>query len=207
MKYLTISVPKNYQEKMKICFATNNKNKLEEISKILGESYSVQGLEEVGCHEELPENQTTLEGNSMEKAQYVAEHYQTDCFADDSGLEVDALDGAPGVYSARYAGPGCTPEDNINLLLEELRGIDNRTATFKTIITVIINGERHQFSGEVKGKILKERKGDKGFGYDPIFQPDGFDVSFAEMSIEEKNKISHRAKATSQLVEFLKTIE
>lgn len=190
-----------------LCFATNNPNKLKEISKLLEGFYVVKSLKEIGCHEELPENQDTLEGNSLEKAQYVATNYGVDCFADDTGLEVEALNGAPGVYSARYAGPECSPEDNMNLLLEEMKGMENRASKFRTIITLIIDGKVHQFSGEVDGTILTEKKGEKGFGYDPVFMPKGYEKTFAELSIEEKNKISHRALATADLIAFLKAKE
>lgn len=192
---------------MDICFATNNPNKLKEIRLILGDSFNILSLKDIGCHEELPENQNTLEGNSLEKASYVNRHYKVNCFADDTGLEVDILNGAPGVYSARYAGPNCSSEDNMNLLLEELNGIENRKAKFKTIITLILEGKQHQFSGEVQGIILNKLKGTKGFGYDPIFQPDNYNKTFAEFTMEEKNKISHRGLATQALVEFLKAID
>lgn len=192
---------------MDICFATNNEHKLQEIRSILGSSFNILSLKDIGCHEELPENQETLEGNSMEKASYVHENYKINCFADDTGLEAEALNGAPGVYSARYAGPNCTPADNMNLLLEEMKGMESRGATFRTIITMIIDGQHHQFSGEVKGQILTSQQGEKGFGYDPIFQPEGYSKTFAELSMDEKNKISHRGKATEALVAFLKTME
>lgn len=190
---------------MKICFATNNPNKLKEIRQMLGEQYSIQSLEDIGCSEELPENQQTLEGNSEEKARYVYDHYGVDCFADDTGLEVSALNGAPGVYSARYAGPQRKSEDNILRLLEELEGKKDRTAQFRTVITLILSGQIHQFEGIVKGEIITTKTGTAGFGYDPVFKPEGYEQTFAEMDMETKNKISHRGRAIRQLVEFLKT--
>ena len=188
---------------MKLVFATNNLHKLEEIRAILGTDFEIVSLEEIGCREDIPENQDTLEGNALEKARYVKEHYGFDCFADDTGLEVEALDNRPGVYSARYAGPDKNSEDNMNRILEELEGIENRGARFRTVIALIHNGEEMTFEGEVKGVILKERQGSAGFGYDPVFQPQGFDGSFAEMSPEQKNRISHRGRAVEKLVSYL----
>ena len=188
-----------------ICFATNNKNKLQEVRSKIGNQFTILSLEDIGCQEELPETQPTIEGNSAQKAQYVALKYKVNCFADDTGLLVDALDGEPGVYSARYAGPECSPEDNMNKLLKALKGITNRKASFKTCITLVLNDEQFQFAGEVNGTILTERHGEKGFGYDPIFQPEGYSTSFAEMPMEEKNTISHRALAVAKLFDFLRT--
>ncbi len=188
---------------MTLCFATNNKGKILEIKTILGKKFEIQSLQEIGCHEELPETKDTIEGNSLQKAEYVWENYGVNCFSDDSGLEVSALNGAPGVYSAMYAGPTCDTKNNIVLLLKNMEGKEDRSALFRTCITLIINGEMHQFEGTVKGKILKTRQGEKGFGYDPIFQPEGFDNSFAEMTLEDKNKISHRGTAVRKLVEYL----
>ncbi|HWZ22397.1 MAG TPA: non-canonical purine NTP diphosphatase [Cytophagaceae bacterium] len=188
---------------MKLCFATNNKNKIVEIKSILGDQFEILSLQEIGCNEELPETKDTIEGNSLQKAAYVWENYKVDCFSDDSGLEVLALNGEPGVYSAMYAGPACNAEDNMGLLLKKLEQKTDRSALFRTCITLIINGAVHSFEGTVKGTILKVRQGEKGFGYDPIFKPEGFDVSFAEMSREEKNSISHRGKAVKGLVGFL----
>jgi len=188
-----------------ICFATNNKNKLEEVRSKIGNQFIILSLEDIGCTEELPETQPTIEGNSAQKAQYVSQKYKVNCFADDTGLLVDALNGAPGVYSARYAGPDCSPEDNMNKLLEALNGVENRKAAFKTCVTLVLNNEQFQFTGEVDGSILTERHGEKGFGYDPIFQPAGYTASFAEMSMEEKNTMSHRALAVAKLFEFLKS--
>lgn len=196
---------------MKLCFATNNKNKLTEVQQILGDQFQVLSLSDIGCHEELPENQETLEGNSEEKARYVYDHYSIGggalaCFADDTGLEVNALKGAPGVYSARYAGPQRNIEDNIRLLMDNLSGKTDRSAQFRTVITLILaHGQQHQFEGIVKGAIALHPTGTAGFGYDSLFIPEGHKQSFAEMRLKEKNDISHRGKAVSQLVHFLKT--
>ncbi|MFD3000224.1 non-canonical purine NTP diphosphatase [Pontibacter toksunensis] len=189
-----------------LCFATNNKHKLAEVSQMLEGKYALLSLQDIGCHEELPEEQDTLEGNSRQKAEYVWQHYNVSCFADDTGLEVEALDGAPGVYSARYAGPQRSDSDNIRQLLQNLEPHDNRKARFRTSITLILDGEEHQFEGIVDGTISKEWKGNKGFGYDPVFVPDGYDRTFAEMSSEEKNAISHRGRAVQRLVTFLKAL-
>jgi len=188
---------------MKLCFATNNLNKIAEISTLLGTSFEIISLTDLNCMEDLPETQATIEGNSQQKAAYIFNKYGTNCFADDTGLEVLALNGAPGVFSARYAGLHGSSEDNINLLLKNLEGIENRSAQFVTVITLIIEGGIYQFSGNIKGTILKERKGGKGFGYDPIFLPEGCERTFAEMNKEEKNKISHRGKAVSKMIDFL----
>ena len=189
-----------------ICFATNNKNKLEEVRSKIGGQFNILSLEDIGCFEELPETQPTIEGNSAQKARYVADKYKVDCFADDTGLEVDALSGAPGVYSARYAGPDCHPEDNMRKLLHEMEGTENRSAGFKCCITLIQNGKETVFIGNIRGKILTEKHGEKGFGYDPIFQPHGYSVSFAEMSMEEKNSIGHRGIAVGKLIEYLQLV-
>lgn len=188
-----------------LCFATNNKHKLEEVSQMLEGKYELLSLQDIGCHEELPEEQDTLEGNSRQKAEHVWQHYNVSCFADDTGLEVEALDGAPGVYSARYAGPQRSDSDNIRQLLQNLEPHENRKARFRTSITLILDGKEHQFEGVVDGTISKEWKGNKGFGYDPVFVPDGYDRTFAEMSAEEKNAISHRGLAVQRLVAFLKS--
>ena len=188
---------------MKLCFATNNKGKLQEIKALLDGKYDIVSLQEIGCQEELPETRDTIEGNSLQKAEYVWQHYKISCFADDTGLEVKALNGEPGVYSARYAGPDCSPEDNMILMLHKMTGQKDRSALFRTCITLILDGEIHQFEGNVKGEILQARQGEKGFGYDPIFKPEGHERSFAEMSMEEKNKISHRGKAVRTLADFL----
>lgn len=189
-----------------ICFATNNKNKLEEVRSKTGSEFTILSLEDIGCFEELPETQPTIEGNSAQKARYVAEKYNVDCFADDTGLEVDALDGAPGVYSARYAGLPSSPEANTQKLLKEMKGIKNRSAGFKTCITLILGGQEKTFFGEIRGSVLTERQGEKGFGYDPVFQPAGYSISFAEMSMEEKNIISHRGIAVAKLISYLKSL-
>lgn len=189
--------------KNNLCFATNNAHKLEEIQAILGESFELISLKETGCTEELPETGDTLEVNSLQKAQYLYDHYHVNCFADDSGLEVHALGGEPGVDSAHYAGPQRSHADNVNLLLKNLAGKTDRSAQFRTVITLIQNGKITQFEGSVKGQIINELRGSQGFGYDPIFVPDGYETTFAEMSLEEKGRISHRAKAFRKLVEFL----
>ena len=189
--------------KNKLCFATNNAHKLEEIQAILGESFELISLKETGCTEELPETGDTLEANSLQKAQYLYDHYHINCFADDSGLEVHALGGEPGVDSAHYAGPQRSHADNVNLLLKNLAGKTDRSAQFRTVITLIQNGKITQFEGSVKGQIINELRGSQGFGYDPVFIPDGYETTFAEMSLEEKGRISHRAKAFRKLVEFL----
>ncbi|MEM6299699.1 MAG: non-canonical purine NTP diphosphatase [Bacteroidota bacterium] len=188
---------------MKICFASNNPNKLKEIRQKLGDTFEIVGLKGIGCTEDIAETETTLEGNSMLKARYVWENYGINCFADDTGLEVDALDGAPGVYSARFAGEHGNSEANLNLLLEKLQGKENRAAQFRTVVTLILEGESWQFEGIVRGKIISERRGEGGFGYDPAFIPEGYEETFAEMPLELKNKISHRALAVQKLVDFL----
>lgn len=188
----------------KICFATNNAHKIEEVQAILGENFTLLTLKQIGCEDELPETGNTLEANSLQKAQYLFDHYQIDCFADDSGLEVTALNGEPGVFSARYAGEQRSHADNIALLLKNLSGVKDRSAQFRTVITLILDGKVTQFEGAVKGEIIEELRGDEGFGYDPIFIPEGYNQTFAEMSLEEKGKISHRAKAVGKLINFLK---
>lgn len=188
---------------MKLCFATHNQHKLEELRHMLEGQFEVVGLDELGCHEEIPEEQDTLDGNAFQKAEYVWEHYGVSCFADDTGLEVTALDGAPGVYSARYAGPEKDSGANMQKLLKDLKGKTDRSAQFRTVVALILNGERHQFEGIVKGSIREESSGTKGFGYDPIFQPDNYSITFAEMPLAEKNKISHRGRAMQQLFQFL----
>lgn len=191
---------------MKLCFATNNKHKLQEIRKAVGDQFEIVSLQEIGCHEELPETQTTLEGNSNQKAMYVWQNYNVNCFADDTGLEVEALNGEPGVYSARYAGEKCSFQDNVNLLLKNMEGVKNRDAKFRTVITLILDGGVSQFEGAVEGKITETPSGSDGFGYDPIFLPHEKSVTFAEMDMEEKNSISHRGRATEKLVAFLLTL-
>jgi len=189
--------------KTTLCFATNNAHKLEEIQAILGDSFELLSLKEINCTEELPETGNTLEANSLQKAQYLYDHYQINCFADDSGLEVDSLGGEPGVYSAHYAGEQRSHGDNIYLLLKNLADKTNRSAQFRTVITLIQNGKIAQFEGIIKGKIISESRGEEGFGYDSIFIPEGHTTTFAEMSLTEKGKISHRARAFRKLVTFL----
>jgi XTP/dITP diphosphohydrolase len=188
---------------MKIVFATNNQHKLSEIRQILGGRVEVLSLNDIGCNVDIPETGSTLEENALQKAQYVYDHYHIDCFADDTGLEVDALNGAPGVYSARYAGDGHDSEANMTKLLNELGENNNRSARFRTVIALIQQGEVHEFEGIVNGQIIRERRGGEGFGYDPIFQPDGYDQTFAELGLDIKNQISHRARATRKFAEYL----
>jgi XTP/dITP diphosphohydrolase len=190
---------------MTICFATNNKKKIEEVKAALkGKDISIQSLEEIGCKDELPETGNTLEENALQKAQYIYDHFGVDCFADDTGLEVDILEGAPGVYSGRYAGEPRSDERNVHLLLEQMQGRKNREARFKTVIALILRGKRYKFEGIAKGFISEKRSGEKGFGYDPVFIPEGNFRTFAELSTEEKNRISHRGKAVRELINFLK---
>lgn len=189
---------------MRICFATNNKNKLIEIKNKLGKAYDIISLSDLGHSKDLLETHNTLEGNSLQKAQYIYGKYKVNCFADDTGLFVESLNNEPGVNSARYAGKNKSSEDNIQLLLENLKGHNNRKAKFITIITLIIQGNVHQFSGEISGKISNTKSGISGFGYDPIFIPDGWKLTFAEVDLEKKNRISHRSIAVDKLVDFLK---
>ena len=189
---------------MKLVFATNNKHKLQEVRDIVGDRVEVLSLADIGCYDDSPETADTLQGNALIKARHIYEKYGFDCFADDTGLEVEALDGAPGVYSARYAGEECDSEANMRKLLENLTGKSNRNAQFRTVIALIINGEEMLFNGIVKGAIATEKKGDSGFGYDPIFVPEGHSASFAQMSSEMKNSMSHRFRATQQLGDYLK---
>ena len=186
-----------------IVFATNNQHKLNELRAIVGDRFRILSLAEIGCHDDIPETADTLEGNALMKARYVKEHYGYDCFADDTGLMVDALGGAPGVYSARYAGPGHDSVANVNLLLKNMEGKTDRSARFITVIALIMVDEEYTFEGRVEGHILTERHGEAGFGYDPIFQPVESDCSFACMSSEAKNAISHRGRATAKLVKKL----
>ena len=189
---------------MKIVFATNNKHKLEEIKGILGKDFEIVSLAEIGCHEDIPETGLTLEENARQKSTYIVEHYNHDCFADDTGLEVDALNGEPGVHSARYAeGTDHDSEANMRKLLSKMANVKDRTARFRTVISLIINGVEHQFEGRVEGRIATEKHGTEGFGYDPIFIPEGYDKSFAELGEEVKNQISHRARAVKKLAEYL----
>lgn len=194
-------------EKKRFVFATNNAHKLEEVKAILGSEIEVLSLKEIGCTADIPETADTLEGNALLKATYIWEHYNMNCFADDTGLEVEALGGAPGVYSARYAGETHDSEANMQKLLNELHEKENRKAQFRTAFALIIDGKEHLFEGVVKGKIIKERKGNTGFGYDPIFVPEGYEETFAELGNDVKNKISHRARASEELCKFLHSIQ
>ena len=189
---------------MELCFATNNEHKLKEVRQLLGDQHRVLSLADIGCLEELQEDQETLEGNSLQKAKYIFDNYHISCFADDTGLEVEALEGAPGVYSARYAGAQRNNNDNIDLLLKNLAQSSNRKARFRTIITLVMKGEFHQFEGIVNGEILSSKRGDHGFGYDQIFLPEGNQKSMAELTASEKNAISHRGRAIEKLIAFLK---
>ena len=189
---------------MKLVFATNNRHKLQEVRAIVGDRVEILSLSDIGCNDDIPETADTLQGNALIKARYINEKYGVDCFADDTGLEVDVLGGAPGVYSARYAGEECDSEANMQKLLHNLTGKSERSAQFRTVIALIINGEEKLFNGVVKGRISTEKLGDSGFGYDPIFIPEGFSESFAQMSAEQKNSISHRFRATEKLSNYLK---
>lgn len=190
--------------KRKLVFATNNAHKLEEVAAILGEKIELFSLNDIGCHTDIPETAATLEGNALLKSSFIFKNYGLDCFADDTGLEVEALDGAPGVYSARYAGgEGHDSQANILKLLHDLEGKKNRKAQFRTAISLILDGKEYLFEGVIKGEIIKEKRGDSGFGYDPIFKPKGYDKTFAELGNDIKNKISHRALAVQKLCEFL----
>ncbi len=189
---------------MQLVFASNNKNKIKEIQLLVPNTIQILSLEDIGCTEDIDETANTIEGNAILKANYITQKYGYDCFADDSGLEVDALNGEPGVFSARYAGHPKNDEKNIDKLLTNLKGIENKKANFKTVICLNSKGEQHLFTGIINGKIIEERIGSNGFGYDPIFVPDGYQKTFAELSLEEKTSISHRGIAVKQLVEFLK---
>jgi XTP/dITP diphosphohydrolase len=189
---------------MKLVFATNNKNKILEVQQMLPSTIEIISLESIGCFEEIPETAHTIEENAIMKANYVTQKYGYDCFADDTGLEVEALNGEPGVFSARYAGEQRNSDDNMNKLLEALSNETNRKAQFKTVIVLNLNGKQHLFTGIACGEITLEKTGNQGFGYDPIFKPEGYEVTFAQLSLEEKGIISHRGKATEQLKAFLK---
>lgn len=188
---------------MKIVFATNNQHKLHEVQSLLGNSFELVTLSECGFEGDIPETQATLEGNASQKSHYLYERFEVDCFADDTGLEVEALDGAPGVHSARYATDGHDFASNNRLLLKNLEGQKSRNARFRTVISLILDGREYLFEGVVEGRIIEHESGDKGFGYDPLFVPNGCECTFAQMTTEEKNKISHRARATRKLVQFL----
>ena len=190
---------------MQLVFASNNPNKIKEIQQLLTNSIQILSLESIGCYEEIPETADSIEGNAILKANYITLKYGYDCFADDTGLEVDSLDGEPGVYSARYAGEQKDANDNMNKLLENLSDKENRKAQFKTVVALNLDGKQHLFTGICKGEITLEKSGNQGFGYDPIFKPEGFNETFAELSMDIKNQISHRGKATEKLIHFLKT--
>ncbi|MEZ4803426.1 MAG: non-canonical purine NTP diphosphatase [Gelidibacter sp.] len=190
---------------MELVFATNNLNKLKEVQTLVPSHIKLLSLADIGCKEDIPETQDTIEGNAIQKAKYLKNNYGYDCFADDTGLEVEALNGEPGVYSARYAGEQRNSDDNMNKLLANLESHQNRKAQFKTVIALNLKGKLYTFTGICKGKITHEKHGNKGFGYDPIFKADGFDKTFAEISLEEKNSIGHRGKAVKQLIDFLST--
>ncbi len=188
---------------MKICFATNNSKKIEEVKAALGSDFEIVSLKDIGCNEELPETGDTLDHNAFQKARFVKEKYGVDCFADDTGLEVQRLNGDPGVYSGRYSGEPRSDERNIELLLKNLEGVEDRKARFRTVIALILDGKEYAFEGIASGEIIEEKIGGGGFGYDPIFRPDGYSRTFAELTMVEKNEISHRGKAVKALIEFL----
>ncbi len=188
---------------MEIVFATNNLNKVREVQMLLPQNLKIKSLKDIECSEEIPETSPTIAGNALQKARYVKEHYGADCFSEDTGLEVEALDGAPGVYSARFAGPERDAAANTKLLLQKLSTFNNRKAQFRTVIALILDGQEYTFEGIAKGEILPVPRSSGGFGYDPVFQPQGYQKTFAELSMEEKNRISHRGKAVQQLIEFL----
>lgn len=192
---------------MHIVFATNNKNKLKEIQNLIPEGIVIKSLNDINCHEEIPETGKTLQANAKQKSDYVVDGYQVNCFADDTGLEILALNGEPGVYSARYAGPQRDSNDNMNLVLKNLEGETNRNAQFKTVISLYLDGKQYFFEGICEGQITQEKSGSEGFGYDPIFTPNGYKTTFAEMSMQEKNKISHRGRAVQKLIAFLENYE
>ena len=192
---------------MKLVFATNNQHKLGEVQKLLGRNIQLLSLKDISFEGEIPEDYETLKENALQKARYIYDRHKINCFADDTGLEIDYLNGKPGVYSARYAGPDCSFEDNMEKVLKEMGDTDNRQARFKTIIALILDNAEYFFEGMVEGEILRGKSGMAGFGYDPIFKPKGIDQSFAEMELKEKNKISHRGRATQKLIEFLLKIE
>lgn len=191
---------------MKLVFATNNQHKLKELQAILGSQFQLLSLKDIGCDEEIPEEQPTLEGNASQKSHFIYKKYGYSCFADDTGLEIEALNGEPGVYSARYAGEDKNAGANMNKVLEKMAKINNRKARFRTVISLIINGEERQFEGVVEGEILREKRGNSGFGYDPIFRPTGFQETFAEMNLAAKNKISHRGRAVEKLIQYLQKL-
>lgn len=188
---------------MTFYFATHNKHKLSEVQNIIGDKFTIKSISELQCFEEIPETGETLEENALQKARYIYNKYNCNCFADDTGLEIDALEGRPGVYSARYAGEGCSFEDNMRKVLAEMQGVANRSARFRAVIALIIDGKEYLFEGKVEGEIIENEKGGAGFGYDPIFRPIGFEETFAEMDAAQKNEISHRGLAVEKLMAFL----
>jgi XTP/dITP diphosphohydrolase len=188
---------------MQFVFASNNKNKIKEVQLLVGDKFQILSLQDIGCIEDIPETASTIEGNAILKANYITEKFGYDCFADDSGLEIEVLNGAPGVYSARYAGSHRSDDDNMELVISNLKDQVNRKANFKTVIVLNLNGQQHTFTGIIDGILVDEKRGTNGFGYDPIFVANGFTKTFAELTLEEKATISHRGKAVKQLVEFL----
>ncbi|MFW6289426.1 MAG: non-canonical purine NTP diphosphatase [Mariniphaga sp.] len=192
---------------MELVFATNNRHKVEELQAILGKKIKLLSLADIGCNEEIPEEQPTLEGNARQKAFFIYDKFGYSCFADDTGLEIEAIGGEPGVYSARYAGEEKNSQANMDKVLHKLQKINNRKARFRTVISLVMNGSERQFEGTVEGEITREKKGGSGFGYDPIFLPAGYDRTFAQMDMDEKNKISHRARAVQKLVDYLHHID
>jgi XTP/dITP diphosphohydrolase len=204
MNALPIFITKN--KSMELVFATNNLNKLREVQALIPKHIKLLSLQDIGCFEDVPETQLTIEGNAIQKATYLTSHYGYDCFADDTGLEVEALHGEPGVFSARYAGEQRDANDNMDLLLKNLNGKPNRNAQFKTVIALHLNDKLETFTGICKGVITETKNGDKGFGYDPIFIAEGYTKTFAEISLEEKNEVGHRGKAVRLLVEFLSSL-
>ena len=191
---------------MKLVFVTNNYNKIKEVNTLIKTPIDLLNLEDINCHEDIPETSDTIAGNALQKAKYVFDNYGYNCFADDTGLEIESLNGAPGIYSARYAGEQKSAEDNVEKVLSALEGHTNRKAQFKTVIALIIDGQETLFEGIAKGEITTKKSGSEGFGYDPIFKPEGFDVTFSEMSMNEKNEISHRGKAVKKLVKHLTSL-
>jgi len=185
-----------------LVFATNNQHKLEEVQQLVGEGFQLRSLNDINCTEDIPETGATFEENAVQKSCFIYERYKIDCFADDSGLEIEALNNEPGVYSARYSGSR-DPEVNLQLVLDKMKGITNRKARFRSVISLIIDGNAYLFEGTADGEIRHEKAGSAGFGYDPIFQPEGYDITFAEMDMVQKNRISHRGKAIARLVKFL----
>ena len=188
---------------LELVFATNNPNKIKEVQALIPDNIKLLSLKDIGCFEDIPETQNTIEGNAIQKTEYIKTKYGFNCFADDTGLEVNALNGAPGVYSARYAGPQRNANDNIDKLLNELSKFENRTAQFKTVVALFINGKIQTFTGLCKGVITQTKHGEKGFGYDPVFQPNNYNLTFAEMELSLKNEIGHRGKAISKLSNYL----